>query len=315
MWPFASRSTSLSKTPMPFWEVSVGANENWTVWPNGNLPLAFPKTTFSRLLRSMLGESAYSRFALQRIGSLVVQPGRAPTASQRKGNSELGEILVEFDQALTAWRDATMDRFVHLPTFLFFGDDAVKALRASARYMTLSARADLDWMEVSVGNHAKGTLVLEKGRFDGEREPTACIANRQVKFALGTLPTLEVNTSDSSFAMGAREFSPLSPTDVADLAARRPIAEFVLMLIANFIAEFGFRQDADWKQLTNQFLPAHLAYAEARESEPIPPIQTGGKLSLEEQVSAVVEWAYHAGVLCRLLLWLDGAFADGQGGR
>lgn len=292
----------MDATGLKFFEVSVAPNETWTVWNSKTMPLLFPTTTFSRFLHMTLGAEAYARFARASISSSIVSSASAKGQSAEE--RELAEILDELDLTIQR-RQKSFDRF---PTFAFFADDAVKALRAVVTARRRSQIKHQEWTEIPSAMDSKGTLISEKGRFSDLLVPIAFLPNSTIRLVEGTAWKATAYQLGSCFSTEHNSFVEAPTSKAMKIANRGPVAEFVITIVDNVIESFGVDPAADWQGLTSRFIPAQLKFAGISHVEEIPCIDPGSRVALNEQVRALIRWAYVTGILCRVLTWLDGAY-------
>jgi len=295
---------------LPFFEVEVASNESWTVWNQQHMPLVFPTHMFSRFAQSILPENLYSRFAVARVKGLI-SGGKHGTPDE----DDLLSVLSVLNQRLTEWRDETMDRFVSLPTFCFFGEDAVKAMRLVLMSETRKAgQYEQNWLELPLSFRSKGTLVYGRLWLDDVDRPLAVISHPNLQCLVGDAWQAKAYLSDGIFSIPDKQMVELSKAEANALASRAPIAEFVFMLLGSFLDRFDIKRDAKWEHFTGFWLPKHAGYAGVSLKQPIPRIDsTASPHDLRDQIEQVMHWSYLNGFFCRAYQWLDMQFEGKRG--
>lgn len=296
----------MDATGLKFFEVSVAPDETWTVWNSKTMPLLFPGSTFRYFLRLTLGAEADAQFGQTMFRSMMSAKG--VNKQQQERERVLEETFDQLDQAIHRQQRDTMDQFVRFPTFAFFADDAVKALRA---VVTAKRRIQLrkqTWTEVAVAANGRGTLISEKNPLSDELQPVAFLPNSTVRVVEGTAWAATAYQLGSCFSTDKNMFYEPSPIETKEFADRGRIAEFAITVIDDAIETFGLDPTADWQGLTDRFIPAQIKFAGISPIDVIPRVNLHSKVGLDEQVKALIKWAYLNGILCRLLWWLDNAF-------
>jgi hypothetical protein len=257
---------------------------------------------FSRFAQSVLPPNLYSRFAVARVSSLV-SSGKHGAAD---GN-DLVEILAALDQRLSEWRNETMDRFVSLPTFCFFGEDAMKAMRLVLMSQTRKAgKYERNWLEVPLSLRSKGTLVYGRQSFDDPDQPIACIPHLNLHCVVGNAWQAKAFLPDTIFQIPEKQMAELSGAEATALATRAPVAEFVFMLLGSFLDRFVIKRDANWDHFTETLLPKYAAEISASPKQAVPRINpTAGPRDFRDQIQQVMHWTYLNGLFCRAYVWLD----------
>ena len=290
-----------------FCEVEVNFNEVWYVWHDDETPLAFPTHTFGIFARSAFDEGTYGKFcAAQVMDRVVPLDPRERARQQKKSLRRLYVFYSELNQALSAWKAREPFLFHVYSKPSFFGNDAVKAMRASINVGAILGR-NVFWEYVLMPDSATGTLISQwpKGK-GGSPTPVLCIPDKNVKSIEDRIDAAFVNTREDRIDLKSLE---LLNGQAAEPTPNRQLREkqFWFRLLVTELENSTIKPDVDWNILFEKFLPSQFRRLKLTYVEPPPMINaTPGSDRQKQQVLDLYYWAYRVGLLCLIYIWVGG---------